>query len=71
MTTVLYKKPFLKTIYTKRKELAPNGSKLFSFRIDSFSEARQKNDLDNQLVVSFKSGPIPLKKLYNTSDQNS
>ena len=64
MTTVLYKKPLLKTIYTKRKELARNGSKLFSFRVDSFSEGRQKNNLDNQLVVSLKSGPIPMASRF-------
>ena len=38
----LHMKPLLKRVYSKRKEFAPKGSKFFPFRVDLFSEWRQK-----------------------------
>ena len=35
--------PFWKEIYFKRKDFAPMGSKVFPFRIGSFSEERKNN----------------------------
>ena len=34
---------FLKEVYSKRKEFAPNGSKFFPFKVDPFSEGRQNS----------------------------
>ena len=34
--------PFLKGVYSKRKEFAPLGSKFFPFRVDPFPERRKK-----------------------------
>ena len=33
--------PFIKGVYSKRKEFAPRGSKFFPFRVDPFLEGRQ------------------------------
>ena len=38
----LHIKSLLKGIYFKRKEFAPRGSKFFPFRVEPFSEVRQK-----------------------------
>ena len=38
----LHTYPFWKGVYSKRKEFAPHGSKFFPFRVDPFSEGRQK-----------------------------
>ena len=55
--------PFWKEVYSKRKEFAPTGSKFFPFRVDPFSEGRQKPfEQLPPLEVS-----IPLKKFGVTA----
>ena len=49
--------PFWKGVYSKSKEFAPWGSKVFPFIVDIFSERRQ-----NDLVASPESVSIPLKR---------
>ena len=34
----LFLPPFSKEVYSKRKEFAPKGSKIFSFKVDNFLE---------------------------------
>ena len=43
---------FWKGVYPKRKEFAPRGSKLFSFRVDSFTE-RRKNNINRHLPLEY------------------
>ena len=45
--------------YSKRKEFAPHGSKLFPFRVDPFSEGKQNNF---ERVVSLESVSISLNQ---------
>ena len=54
----LHTHPFWKSVYSKWKEFAPTGSKLFPFRVDPFSKGRQ-NNFDT--VTSLESVSIPLK----------
>ena len=37
--------PFWKVVYSKRKEFAPMGSKVFPFRVDPISEGRKNSIL--------------------------
>ena len=50
---VLHSCLLLKRVYPKRKEFAPCGSKFFSFRVDSFSERRQKQFSQSYLLWKY------------------
>ena len=48
-----------KSVFSKRKEFAPKGSKFFPFRADSFSEGKQCNF---ERVVLLESVSVPRKR---------
>ena len=43
--------PFWKDVYSKRKEFAPQGSKFFPFRVDSFSKGVQESKQEITKIV--------------------
>ena len=67
--------PFQKGVYSKRKEIAPLGSKFFPFRVDLFSEERLKHfyracSLENvsiPYIISPNKREHKLDSIYNNS----
>ena len=55
--------PFLKGVYSKRKEFAPTGSKVFPFRVDPFSKrnacARKQAESNNSFLF------VKLAEIYH------
>ena len=56
----LHTNPLLKRVHSNRKEFAPKGSKLFPFRVDSFSEGSKENF---DTVISLENVLIPLNSV--------